>query len=72
MKRSKMINKLKEYHWKVYPSVGVDKKYTIEGYFAMLLDLVENNGMAPPSRGKEIIDIYNRPMTLFFNKWEDE
>ena len=76
MKRSEMINKLKNYHFKVYPSVGVDKKYSIEAYFAMLVDLLENNGMLPPVYTQPYFEEYKGlqvlSQTVSKHAWEPE
>ena len=69
MKRSDIISKLIQFHEDVFPSVG--RGLSQSDYFSEMLDMLMQEGMAPPFYDK-VQDNNGEEVVIPAREWEDE
>lgn len=69
MKKSSIISKLIDFHEDTFPSVG--RGMSQSEYFSELLDMLVQEGMAPPFYDK-VQDNNGEKVTIPAREWEDE
>ena len=69
MKRSDIISKLIHFHEDVFPSVG--RGLSQSDYFSEMLDMLMQEGMAPPFYDK-VQDNNGEEVVIPAREWEDE